>query len=234
MAAAVGIGISTGMESYYKEKGLEQSVIDGQHSAVAFLQSKLDSGAIIVPRSEATYRAVPDRVEKAIRGFDKRKPFPSDWHSFLPELTFPDHGRARADLLCQSDLGPCIVDFKSKVTVSQEYILNDFLFDAETSWQLYHYVYSGRQMGLDIRSFAICLIVIEPLKFHLEQWIVDEDYLKRWEMDAWYWWTQMERSERDGFTARVGDHRTKYGLCELYDGCINNAWELAYTKKDRV
>lgn len=234
LAAAVGIGVSRSMEEYFRlvptPANLNISIEAGQKAAIEFIKSLLSHGGMMSAKEEKTYDLIPTRVAKAVAGFHKKQPFPSDWHTFMSELSFPDHGRARADLLCQSDLGPCVVDFKTKVT-AQDYIVDQFMMDQEQSWQMKHYVYAARQMGIPVTSYAICLIVIEPLQLHLEQWVVDEEVLSNWERDARYWWSLMDAAravaEAGISPARTADHRTKYGLCRYYDLCFTHPTEEA-------
>jgi hypothetical protein len=228
------------MEVYFTRLGgeqlhsptLEQVVGAAQETGIASIQERLDQGAALAPSVEKSWELLPTRIEKALRRFHKEQPLPADWHTFQPELVFPDHGQCRVDLLHQSALGPCITDFKTKVTAA-EYIVDSFLFDAETSWQMAHYVWAAREMGIRVDSFAICLIVIEPFHVYLEQWPIDEVNQTRWLVDAKNWWKLMELTET-GIVApmRVGDHRDKYGLCSMHSLCYGESYHM-YTRKDR-
>jgi len=238
-AAAVGIGFGKGMELYHKAlewstAGLERVIDTSVSAGLQRLEARIAAGASLLPRVEATYNLIPQRIEKAIRGFHKKKPLPEDWCDFLTERTFPDYGNCRIDMLCRSDLGPCIVDFKSKVT-AQAYRIDDFLFDAETSWQMMHYVWAARQLGLNVDSYAIVLVTIEPLQFFVEQWVVDEERIARWALDAVRWWHQMEVTETCALVigaTRVGNHRDQYGLCSHYGLCYGRPEN--YTQIERA
>lgn len=229
------------MEVYYGwdniDGDVELALVAGKAEGLDSIRQRLDAGAYVIPSCEKTLELVPKRIEKAIKGFDKAQPFPEDWHSYQTELAFPDHGSARADLLCQTDMGPCIVDFKTKVT-GQDYMIQNAMFDYETSWQLMHYVFAARAMKIPVSSYAICLVVIEPFKIHFDQWVVDENRFNQWLRDAHYWWGQMERMESHAEPApMVGDHRDKFGLCGMYDICQvlqPGQWESAYYKHIRA
>lgn len=235
VAASIGIGISKGMELLFKSSTVGAAVDGAIEIAYKEVNERIEAGGYLAPDAEKGLEEMPRRIEKAIKGFVKQRPFPEDWHTFVTEVTFPDHGHSRPDLLCQSDLGPCIVDYKSKVT-AQDYIIDRFLQDMEKSWQMYHYIWAARAMGLQVESFAVCLIIIEPLHFYLEQWVVDEEHMARWVLDAHRWWAQMEKIDQDGLTpARVGEHRNQYGLCPQYGMCFDTP-EVAstnYYKRER-
>ena len=233
-AAAVGLGIGHGLECQFKGASLDDAVVLARALAIGHINDKVDKGGSINPACERAYGLIEQRVEKALRRFAKEKPLPEDWSDFRPELVFPDHGNCRVDLLHNSDLGPCITDFKTKVSAA-EYIVDNFMFDAETSWQMYHYVYAARQMGIKVESFAICLIVIEPFHVYLEQWLVDEQYMEIWEDNAKWWWYHMEEVEGGMMPPmRVGDHRDKYGLCSMYNACFGYAeMGVNYMKRER-
>lgn len=237
VAAAIGIGISRGMELLYSHASVGDAVTTAIETAHKEVYDVIEThSGYVLPNAERNLEEMPRRIEKAIKGFVKQKPLPEDWHRFSTEVTFPDYGHCRADILCQSDLGPCIVDWKTKVT-AQDYIIDRFLQDMETSWQLYHYVWAARCMGMDVQSFAVCLMVIEPLHFYVEQWIVDEQYMTQWVYDAHQWWRQMEEIETLSYTPhRVGVHRDQYGLCSHYGMCYDSPQvsEMTYYRKERV
>lgn len=235
-AAAVGIGISYGMELIFQGVELSTTLEEAANRARAFIDDRIEAGGYLLPAQEKTYELIPKRVEKALRRFWKESPLPTDWQDFRTELTFPDHGNCRVDLLHNSALGPCITDFKTKVAAA-DYIVDSFMFDAETSWQMYHYIWAAREMGIHVESFSIVLIVIEPFHVYLDQWVVDEDHLKQWLLDARRWWQLMEFTE-NGYVhpLRVGDHRDKYGLCEMHSACLGRAqfgMEVDYTRRVR-
>lgn len=222
IAANIGIAIGKGLEWCYKGNCEPDALVVANHALRDLFQVAIDAGAYVLPRHEGAYEVAGTRVNKALRRFFKEQPFPRDWKDFRPEIVFPDHGNCRVDLLFNSDNGPCILDFKTKVACP-DYRVDEFIFDFETSWQMHHYVWAGRQMGMVISSFALCLIIIEPFECHVRQWVVDEDALDRWERDAYVWWQLMEEVET-GFMhpMRVGDHRDKYGLCEAHGLCYGS------------
>lgn len=236
VAMAVGLGIGYGMELIFKGVPTAKAIECAMVHSLVMVDTAIAGGAYLLPSVEKSYELIPKRVEKALRRFWKDGSLPNDWRDFRAELVFPDHGNCRVDLLHNSDLGPCITDFKTKVT-AVDYIVDNFLFDAETSWQMYHYVWAAREMGLKVDSFAIVLIVIEPFKVYVEQFMVDEQVLERWVKDAHYWWKLMEIAEAFPEKAmRVGDCRTKYGLCDMHSACFGVArenMELLYQIRER-
>jgi len=229
LAAALGIGFSAGMEHYFRQWGLEGEVTGevvceaieiAQDTALSRITKRVEQGATLDPRHLMAKDLIPKRLEKAILGLYKRNPIPDDWTSFLTEIPLPDGGMGRPDLLVQTDMGPSVIDFKTKVTVS-EWVLRSFREDFETSWQMMHYCYFGREAGIDIQNFGLILAVIEPLHFYVDVYTVDEDHLERWYTDALGWWSLMEETEEIGEAMRVGDHRDKYGLCSLKRLCVD-------------
>ena len=75
------------------------------------------------------------------------------------------------------------------------------------------------------------------MKFYIQQWAVDEVMLEKWLQSAMYWWEKMDEVVENVGTGMnppmVGDHRTKYGLCEMYDACFTlprEGWHQQYAQ----
>lgn len=226
MAAAAGIAFARGMEVYFNpEVDLDQPPvvvrsIQAAHKAASdYLTIRLTAGGVM-GSDDTSYVKLADRLTKAITKFAGRWQFPPGWHSFKPELVFPNHGNARADLLCQTDLGPCIIDFKTKVTRPQPYVLSQFISGLEHSWQFYHYIWAARQMGIPVRSYAVCVVSFEPWQVDIEEWVVDENYMDQWEQDAWQWWDKMLQAETTDTYIMSPDHTDRYGMCRYSETCL--------------
>ena len=225
VSAAYGVGFAKAMEVIfrtYPEQTIAETgraVLAGIESAQSYIQNRLDNGGV-VGNDNSNITAIPDRLTKAILAFIKRWNCPQGWHSFMPELVFPEHGNCRVDLLCQSDFGPCIVDFKTNLTKPQPYVLESRLAAFEHSWQFYHYVWAAREMGIDVRSFSVVIVSFEPFSISQDQWVVDEEYLAQWKDSAIGWWGRMDYAKDRGLYDMAPDHSDKYGLCRYADVCL--------------
>ena len=226
MAAAAGVAFAKGMEVYFQaglDRGMSTNVrkaIDAaQTCALDYIRVRLAAGGSMGADDNA-YVQLPERLEKAITKFVRKWSFPPDWDNFRPELVFPDHGNCRIDLLCDTELGPCIVDFKTKVTRPAPYVLSEFISVLEHSWQFYHYIWAARQMGVEVQSYAACVVCFEPWEVVLEQWVVDEAYLEEWLTSAEVWWERMEAAELLGDYPMSPDHSDRYGLCRYSETCL--------------
>ena len=96
------------------------------------------------------------------------------------ELTLPDHGYCRIDLVVQTPLGPMVVDLKTSLTLDVKY-QSLRLREFEEDWQFYHYAWAYQDYltkrylssseeaahlspgdAPQVRRFAILLLVLEP------------------------------------------------------------------------
>ena len=245
IAGAYVIGFAKAMEElfrmypYHISSNIEYATHVGIDIAQRSIQKFLDAGGVIGNDGQNVH-LIPERLTKAILNFVKKWQKPSDWHSFIPELTFPEHGNCRVDLLCQSDYGPCIIDFKTKLTRPQEYRLAQDVAAYEYSWQFYHYIWAARSMNIAVESFAVIVVTFEPFSITQEQWIVDEDYLAQWIESAEYWWMLMDCAKETNNYVMATDHSDKYGLCRYAETCLGtdrlnpDRWErnMIYVPRD--
>jgi len=231
LAAAIGIGFAKGMELYYREGDSEQAQSLGRKTTEDYIKDLLEKGGRILHDSETTYSLIGERAEKGIQKFLSKNRFPSDWEHFVPELTFPNHGNCRADLLCDSSFGPTIIDFKTKVTAT-DWRISSFLYDMESSFAMHQYVWAARELGLAVDQYATCLVILEPFKVIIEPVLIEENQLERWYKTATYWWSQMEKieqwEEEGGLEVIPGStvHRTQYGLCPYTNLCLNHGLDI--------
>ena len=230
VAAAYGTGYARAMETLFHSMpdpmpvDIEKAIFFGVEAAQRYIHTRIEAGGIVGSDS-VSIALIPERLTKAVTTFAKRWVRPGSWHSFMPELTFPEHGNCRVDLLCQTDFGPCIVDFKTKVTKPQAYTLQKFVSDFEHSWQFYHYVWAARENGIPVTSFAVIVVSFEAFSVTQEQWVVDEEYLGQWEHSARGWWQRMDEARNNDVYPMAPDHSDKYGLCRYAETCLNgNRW----------
>ena len=121
---------------------------------------------------------------------------PSQFHPsniVAAELTLPNHGHCRIDLVIGTDTGPTVVDLKSKLTMDVRYQAMD-LRKLETDWQMMHYAWAyGDLIQEPIRRFAILLLVLEPKSRLpvLHPVVVDPELLQIWVQSATQVWKAM-------------------------------------------
>ena len=225
IAAAYGVGYARAMETLFHSMpdpapgDIEKAAFWGVEAAQRYIHTRIEAGGV-VGSDGTSVGLISERLTKAVVTFAKRWICPRSWHSFMPELTFPEHGNCRVDLLCQTDFGPCIIDFKTKVTKPQAYALQKFVSDFEHSWQFYHYVWAARENGIHVTSFAVIVVSFEGFSITQEQWVVDEEYLEQWEHSAREWWQRMDEAKNNAVYPMAPDHSDKYGLCRYADVCL--------------
>ena len=224
LAAELGTLISRGMEHHHRLE-LAQGCPDEEYMAQLVAESEVlgNKSRLIVPGNlEVEFGLVVSRAKRAIEALAKAAPLVKGAWTIDAEMVLERHGKARIDLLLGTEGGSIVVDYKSKVQVTA-YYREQTKEDYTYSWQMYHYVWALRQLGYRVSEFMIALVVIEP-KAKVYKWLysVDEDYLKRWETAALYYWAQMEAIEQ-GLAVGVPmapEHRTKFGMCEMADHCL--------------
>ena len=172
-------------------------------AAAVAVQSAKDSKAEVLAREQTVYadqneawELLETRAAQAI--FKYALNFPTIGFSasdiVASELSLPNHGYARIDLVVNSLYGPMVVDLKSKLTLDIKYqaqLLREF----EESWQMLHYTWAyGDLIGERVRRFAILLHVLEPKSRLpvLHPVVVTPELLQIWEQSARQVWRRME------------------------------------------
>ena len=170
-----------------------------QAAAVA-VQSAKDAKAEVLAREQTVYadqneawELLETRAAQAVFKYALNFPFdPAD--IVASELSLPNHGHARIDLVLNSLYGPMVVDLKTKLTLDIKYqaqLLREF----EASWQMLHYTWAyGDLIGERVRRFAILLHVLEPKSRLpvLHPVVVTPELLQIWEQSARQVWRRME------------------------------------------
>ena len=182
--------------------GMAQQNLIKKAAAVA-VQSAKDSKAEVLAREQTVYsdqneawELLETRAAQAV--FKYALNFPTIGFSasdiVASELSLPNHGHARIDLVLNSLYGPMVVDLKSKLTLDIKYqaqLLREF----EESWQMLHYTWAyGDLIGERVRRFAILLHVLEPKSRLpvLHPVVVTPELLQIWEQSARQVWRRME------------------------------------------
>ena len=125
------------------------------------------------------------------------------------ELTLPNHGHCRIDLVINTDTGPTVVDFKTSLSLDAKYQAMR-LREYEADWQMYHYVWAYQdylqancsqkaehgnpcQTDHPVRRFAILLLVLEPKSRLpvLHPVVVDPELMQIWVQSATQVWKAM-------------------------------------------
>lgn len=250
IAAAIGSGIGAGLEAFNQallgrvDSLTAESVgLIAASATRAQLQHGIDAGRVLPADLEPNADQAPEQARMAAQVYAAKNPIPSDWQLIDAEQQLVDHGNARPDALFMTPTGLCVLDYKSKVQLSA-YYRDRFFAEFETRWQMYHYVWSLRQCGYDVASFAACLIVIEPKpKFWVREYPVDEEYLEEWNRTAFNLWHDMDRVKEGienlpNYTPPMApDHYTRYGRCPMYDWCFlhkgGHTVNMQYVKVER-
>lgn len=158
------------------------------------------------------------------------------------ELSLPNHGYCRIDLVVDSHLGPMVVDLKTKLTLDIKYQAQT-LREFEESWQMLHYVWAyqdhleatARATGVGLgtvprmRRFAIILLVLEP-KSRLplvHPIVVNPELLALWHHSATQVWRLMDAMKR-GVPVTI-DPRP-WSTFNFYSKFGREDWADAFTK----
>ena len=127
------------------------------------------------------------------------------------ELTLPDHGHCRIDLVVQTVLGPMVVDLKTSLTLDVKYETMR-LREYEEDWQFFHYAWAyqdyldsrvaGRftlgEPAPRVRRFGIYLLVLEPKSRLplLHPIAINPEIMALWEHSATQVWRLMDAMRR--------------------------------------
>lgn len=173
-----------------------QSVKDAKARVIALGQSVYDD------QNEA-WDLLEKRSAEAVFKYVLNFPFdPAD--IIASELSLPDHGYCRLDLVIKSILGPMVVDIKTKLTLDIKYQAQT-LREFEAAWQMLHYTWAyGDYTGEPIRRFAILLHVLEPKSRLpvLHPVIVNPELMQMWVQSARQVWKIMH-GMRTGTTVQL-------------------------------
>jgi hypothetical protein len=240
-AAAVGIGFAEGVHAFYKGLPVIEAIDTARYTAERHIDTLLTSGGLLSDDDNVTASRVGQRAATGVERYIAWTATHDEWWDPSPELTFPDYGPCRVDLVVNTCDGPTIIDFKTRVTNPRSFwMIDQQLDESEQSWQLKHYVWAARENGMEIEAYGIAVVVLEPRwSIHLSQWAVDEEEMKHWYGDAMTLWSRMEALERlvecQGLKAlrwieRSPTHYTKYGICDYYSLCFNFKLEIERAK----
>ena len=211
IAGMLGTAFADGAAAYHN--GLTSTLVAGRildsasghdnlikQAAAVAVQSAKDSKAEVLAREQTVYsdqneawELLETRAAQAVFKYALNFPFnPTD--IIASELSLPNYGYGRIDLVVSTMYGPMVVDLKTKLTLDIKYQAQ-FLREWEAHWQMLHYTWAyGDLIGERVRRFAILLHVLEPKSRLpvLHPVVVTPELLQIWEQSARQVWRRME------------------------------------------
>jgi hypothetical protein len=163
------------------------------------------------------------------------------------ELTLPDHGFCRIDLVVQTLLGPMVVDLKTSLSLDAKYVPLR-LREYEEDWQFYHYAWAyqdylttrflesseeAKHLGPgdapQVRRFGILLLVLEPKSRlpRLHPIAINPELMALWHHSATQVWRLMD-AMRKGEPITI-DPRP-WSTFNFYSKFGREDWADAFTK----
>lgn len=238
LSGILGTAFAAGVAAYNfsKREGVECTparVKDYGEIAASVVTQHLkeaDNAGLICTGLDVAMRAsLPDRARKLLKVYADLDPIPTQWTVRDVELTLESAGRARLDLSCMSQLGPVVLDYKTKISYDEKWMDRD-RDDWRDSEQRYHYSYFyGELVGEPVWQFAIILLILEPRpRIHLLPWVNKPEALENWYRRRLMTWSRMEACEelelRDVEHAAV--HADRFGPCDMRRHCLENEFDL--------
>ena len=248
LCAVLGDGFSSSM--HFLNKGLIANIVPplnlviecGQLTMKKRLEADLDAGRRINSGKDEAYAdSLPMLLEKAVNLYVKADPL-KDWTILQAELSYPDHGNARIDLLASDSLGAGVFDYKVKVSMEEKWEAKTVAQFAN-SHQRFHY-----QWCAGTKRFFIVLIVLGPKPYVKVCPFGDSRYFDSglWERDASGQWFVMEqtRAARETVSGHLSMimgspiHQDQYGPCEYEEACLEMGLDeqlmnISYVKIER-
>ena len=260
IAAWMGIAMGAGLEVYYNSRitGAPPVIspeLAGANSWGASLDVFRRAGGVV---EDADIVAVPGLLAKALGKYPKVDPIPDTWRILATEYELPNSGRARLDLVVETEHGVAAVDFKwkkelwTKAGESKDQARGRTLLEYENYWNMLHYFWGLRQeygkghikdQAFD-PAYYIILGELNPVHAQMQRFEVDPRVLEQWERTAKGLWAEMDANDFEYGAEGIGPrgnttHENKYGKCKYYDACFTHflnreTMPLKYVQIERV
>lgn len=242
---AAGVGVYNNLRKEHEQQALsldkKAATLAAMGSAFSVLQQQMDqleaSNRIIdLPFNDSMYlQQMRDRVGKGVTNYIKNEPIPPTWRIVDVEREFPEHGKARPDLVVRDDLGLAVVDYKTKVELKAFYVAKT-LQEYQNSHQQYHYAWAGEQIyGEPIHRYYIALTIFEPWSVHLVPYEVQPEALALWQQSSAQVWDFMAREDAGETKPFLSDrHADNFGQCDYYNACFKWRYDPELMKQDYI
>lgn len=198
--------------------------------AIAVIRQHLadaDAAGLVTTGFDVSTRgALESRMLKILPFYCANDPIPPQWTVDAVELTMEEGGDCRLDLGLISPMGPVVVDYKTKITYEDKYLVGD-----SRSWQdseqRFHYShFYGQRVGAPVWQFAICLVIVEPkARIHLLQWPNNDELIAKWyQSRVNHTWPRMEEARNRPVEQQemAAVHGNKFGPCQFRGHCLDN------------
>lgn len=239
LSGILGTSFSAGVAAYNlaRKEGIEATparVANYGDLAASVVRQHLkeadDAGLVTTGSIDIPFRnSLEDRARKLIKTYAEQDPLPPQWRVEDVELTMDEAGYCRLDVGLQSDLGPVVVDYKTKVSYDTKYADRD-RDDWRDSEQRFHYSYFyGQRKGQPTWQFAICLVILEPKpRVLLIPFVNNQEVLERWYRGRLLTWSRMEASLDLALEDQemAGEHSTRFGPCEMHRHCFEDRGDI--------
>jgi len=196
-------------------------------------------GRTCVPKDAAYEEGLRGRVLRVIPRILERDPLPRDWKILGTEVTLPDHGNARIDLVVRDPQHLAVVDYKVKLNLRKDQVA----YEREEwaySWQMLHYAWAASQDQGLVRRFWIYMVVLEPtFNIHLWPYEINPEHMASFEVSARQVWQDMSDSHagKRAWTMRPV-HFKKWGRgnykCEFFNACLKYHLDAGAMKQEYV
>lgn len=247
LCAVLGDGFSESMRvlNEFKREGVVQlpmaEIVRAGHTKMRQrLEKDQDAGRTIHEKDREFADLLPLRLDQAVNLYIAQYPL-TDWTILQAEQEYPEHGKARLDLIARDVNGPAIFDYKVKVKFNPAWE-DETLASYGRSQQRWHY-----QWMTGIERFYIILVVLEPkpkgkpyvkLSAPFQPSAYDAAGLHM--TDSAATWETMSEYVDSALHAIPGalTHEDEWGECEYVDACLTHllderAMAVQYVKTER-
>ncbi len=237
LCAVLGDGFSESMRLYNTQlingvyqPSLPEIVAAGNRVMSERLAADIEAGRRIHEKDVAFADLLPLKLDRAVQLYMRQNPL-KGWKLLNAELSFPNFGNCRIDLLAEDSVGRAVFDYKVKVKLDSKW--EDAEFEKHSrSQQRFHY-----QWAAGVKRFFIILVVLGPKPYvKVSAPYGDSQYFDSglWMFDSQSLWAYMREMRNaleagEPFSNIPGApiHQDQYGPCEYEDACLVHALDPA-------
>lgn len=238
LSGILGTAFAAGVGAYnnLRKEGLQPTALQLDACvdiAVSLVRQHLreadDAGLVTDASDQAQRASLEGRVRKALQGYVAQDPLPPQWSVKDVELTLPNGGNCRLDLGLMTDLGPVVVDYKTRITNDDKWLLRDSVEWGESEQRFHYSHFYGEHVGQPVWQFVICLVIIEPrVRVHWFPYQNHPGMIERWHRGRLMTWSRMDATlgMELGDIEMAARHASRYGPCDFKSHCLGDQQDV--------
>lgn len=201
LSAILGGAVGAGLAEYNRTRRDNPGRLDARElfAEVASKYAKAElaryqaQGFTFYERELPTVGRLPERAAKGVLKYIAQDPVPPSWEILSVEETRKAHGWARTDLTTRSPQGLTVIDYKTKLTLKEDY-REKTLSEYRNAWAMLHYAWAESEVhGEHVPVYYIALIILEPqFTILFDPTFIAPEVMQMWRISARRVWAVME------------------------------------------